>query len=96
MLGGRASWLGHGAAQTGLHFAWTSAGAFAWLCWVTGTCLLAFYSMGVAVPFPFPCLGPVPEAAAFAVLESQLSLKIFLSLPGPQRVSCSELGAKRR
>lgn len=48
------------------------------------------------MPFPFPWCRDVLEDAAFAILGSQLSLKIFLSLPGPQHVSCSELGAKCR
>jgi len=36
----------------------------------------------------------VLEDAAFVILGSQLSLKIFRSLPQPQHVSCNELGAK--
>lgn len=56
-------------------------------CW-------GFVAWGVTLPFPLPWYRDVLEDAAFVILRSQLSLKIFLSLPGPQPVSCSELGAK--
>lgn len=39
------------------------------------------------MPFSFPLYIGVLEDAAFVVLGSQLSFKLFLSLPGPQHVN---------
>lgn len=55
-------------------------------CW-------GFAGWGISVSFPFPWCRDVLEDAALVILGSQLSLKLFLSLPGPWHVSCNELGA---